>query len=387
MRDALSTMPPQHNAVVSRHTCHVCLVSQQAAPNFIPVLDSRFRPQRVILVVSPDMRERAAWLESALKQRGLQVDQYPIQDAWSVPQIQAELLQLLIKEEGTDLALNVTGGTKPMAIAAQSVFDSEKRPIFYVHPERDEVIPLFRNEAPFRIEQRVQIPDYLSIHGFRQIDRDTRVFPKECYLLGSEWVKEVGRLAKWLGKLNYLAAQCASKLRCAVPAPDKDRPLWEMIDKLCEHGLATLDKSEIVFPDEKARFFANGGWLELYVDDVINNNKAALGIQDSARNLKVESSGNARNELDIAVLAKNRLYLVECKTRKMGDAEDGTPGTETLYKLDSLTSLGGLNTRGMVVSYQTLNRWDKQRAKDMRIQVIEGGQLRNLAQHLQDWMR
>jgi len=43
---------------IQRHDVHVCLVSEQATPNFIPVLDARFRPREVILVVSPQMRER-----------------------------------------------------------------------------------------------------------------------------------------------------------------------------------------------------------------------------------------------------------------------------------------------------------------------------------------
>jgi len=54
---------------IRRHDVHVCLVSEQATPNFIPVLDTRFRPRKVILVVSPQMRERARWLKEALTRR------------------------------------------------------------------------------------------------------------------------------------------------------------------------------------------------------------------------------------------------------------------------------------------------------------------------------
>lgn len=54
---------------IRRHDVHVCLVSEEATPNFIPVLDTRFRPREVILVVSPQMRERARWLKEALAHR------------------------------------------------------------------------------------------------------------------------------------------------------------------------------------------------------------------------------------------------------------------------------------------------------------------------------
>jgi len=370
---------------IHRHDVHLCLVSQQATPNFIPVLDHRFRPKRVILVVSPDMRERARWLESALTQRSVAVEQYLIADAWDIPRIQDELLRLLVRESDNALALNVTGGTKPMAIAAQEVFRAEGKPIFYVHPERDEVIPLFCDEQPFPIEQRVKIPDYLSIHGFHEVQRDRREFREACYLLGREWVMEVERLGKPLGTLNFLAGTCRQTRHVVAPDHKKEPHVWELIDKLREHGLAETDRTNLVFPDEQSRFFVNGGWLELYVDQTVRD-LGELKVQDVARSLRVESAGHARNELDIAVLARNRLCLIECKTRGMESRGYGTPGPDALYKLDSLTALGGLNTRGMIVSYRPLEKQDRQRAADLSIRVVEGGQLRNLSVHLMDWM-
>lgn len=125
----------------SRFPIHVCLVSQQATPNFIPALDSRTRPEEVILVVSPHMRKQAGWLGEAFRARGIRVSEYPIGDPWDIAGIQESLLQLVLERADPRLALNVTGGTKPMAIAAQQVFDSEKLQIFYVHPERNELLP------------------------------------------------------------------------------------------------------------------------------------------------------------------------------------------------------------------------------------------------------
>jgi len=367
---------------IARHACHVCLVSQQATPNFIPVLDKRFRPQRVILVVSPDMRERASWLQTALVQKGIAVTLYDIDDPWNVQRLQDQLLELLVKEAATDLALNVTGGTKPMAIAAQEVFRAEDKPVFYVHPERGEVIPLFREAQPFHIQESVQIPDYLGIHGYHERSRDTREFSEECYTLARDWIKEVERFARPLARLNGLAQDCKKTLCVAVPDHAREPHVWEMIDTLREHGLARVNGSQLVFPDEESRFFVNGGWLELHVAGVVQGLNG-LQVQDSARSLKVESPEHARNELDVAVLARNRLFLIECKTKGMKERAGAAPGADALYKIDSLTALGGLNTRAMIVSYQPLETQDKQRARDLKIDIIEGGELRNLRRHLE----
>ena len=159
------------------------------------------------------------------------------------------------------------------------------------------------------------------------------------------------------------------------------------IDKLNLYEISSTTSSNLVFLNEAARFFVNGGWLELHVARAMERLAARHGAQGVARNLRVESAGHARNEIDVAALVHNRLYLIECKTRSMQGAGDAAgPGAEALYKLDSLTALGGLNTRGMAVSYQPLQPWDKQRAGDLRIKVIESGQLRHLDDHLAKWI-
>ncbi len=120
---------------------HLCLVSAQATPNLTPVLNPETAPKRVILLVSQDMRQRADWLEAILRPRGIGVEQWPIDDAWDVEHIQLRVLEFLEREtsllESRDIALNATGGTKPMSIAAYEAFRAYDLPIFYVHPERD----------------------------------------------------------------------------------------------------------------------------------------------------------------------------------------------------------------------------------------------------------
>jgi len=300
---------------------HVCLVSQQATPNLIPALDSRTRPHEVVLVVSPDMQERANWLSQAFLARGIRVSDCPVADAWGIACVQDALLDLLARREGEALALNVTGGTKPMAMAAQEVFRASGHSVFYVHPERNEIIPLWPRRESIRMEDRVEISEYLAVHGFRELSRDATEFTDGHYLLCDEWVKEVERFGESLRR----------------------------------------------------------------VARVIGGLREALGSHDVARSLRVESRGGVRNEIDVAFLSQNRLFLVECKSRRMhGDAQDG-PGPETLYKLDSLTALGGLNTRGLLVSYQPVDDWDRKRARELRIKIVQAGELRNLAKHVREW--
>lgn len=372
---------------IPRYDAHLCLVSQQATPNFVPALDGRFRPREIVLAISDDMAERAGWLEAGFRSLGIKTTRLRIRDAWDVPSIQEDLLQFMAEDEQKNIALNVTGGTKPMAIAAQQVFGAADKPIFYVHPQRNEVMPLFSSDPAFQIQERVTLKDYLGIHGYTITRQDKREFDERWYLLAEEWVKDVELFADPLRQLNYVAQQAEKSLKAPLPDHRKYPKVWAMIDKLDQYGIASAATSNLVFPSETARFFANGGWLELHVARAIERLAARHGAQGVARSLRVESAGHARNEIDVAALVHNRLYLIECKTRGMRSESDAAgPGAETLYKLDSLTALGGLNTRGMLASYQPLETWDKQRARDLGINIIEGGQLRNLDEHLTKWV-
>lgn len=62
----------------------------------------------------------------------------------------------------------------------------------------------------------------------------------------------------------------------------------------------------------------------------------------------------------------------------------GALGT-TLRDLACVTGAGSC-AGCMLISYQRLETWDKQRARDLHINVVEGGQLRNLDEHLTKWI-
>ena len=105
-----------------KHGCHICLVSAQPVPNLTPLIDHRLGARRALLLVTPDMEERAAWLRSVLRPRGVSTENWAVRDPWDFAHIQTRVLELLEHEQEAvaagDMALNATGGTKLMSIAA-----------------------------------------------------------------------------------------------------------------------------------------------------------------------------------------------------------------------------------------------------------------------------
>ncbi|UOG93390.1 MAG: DUF1887 family CARF protein [Candidatus Thiothrix sulfatifontis] len=372
---------------------HLYLVSGQATPNITPTLDADIRPDRVILLVSPDMQTRADWLEQVLKATaGVKVSRWSIEHPWNIEHIRDRVLDLLVQHDDENIMLNATGGTKPMSIAAYEAFRALDKPIFYVHPEKDQIIWMHpTGQARHQLAQRIRIPHFIQAHGRRVTERGSVQVPPDYRDFAQELIQHIQYFSGALGVLNWYANTAERSLRSEVLDKQHQRfdALQDLLDRLEQIGVLQQQDQRLVFSSESARFFANGGWLEQYVFATVNSLKKQLpSIQDTAQSLSVERDpGKIPNELDVVFLADNRLHLIECKAKnfKRGDSHSGA---ETLYKLDSLAdAIGGLQARAMLVSYKPLPDYDMQRAKDLRIKVLHGTQLQQLRSHLEQWMQ
>lgn len=378
---------------------HLCLVSAQATPNLTPALDPATAPERVILLVSPDMQRRADWLQGVLAGRGMRVERWPVDDAWDVEHLQIRVLELLEREiravSTGAIALNATGGTKPMSIAAYEAFRAYDLPIFYVHPERDRLIWMHPGARPaIDLDNRIRLEPFLQAHGTRiqSCRRDSPVGGRRA--LAAALAAGAAGSASALGTLNFLAARAQASLTSPLLEPRHLRSavLQDLIDRLVEAGLAERDGDRLRFPDEDARFFANGGWLEEHVHEVIRTLRAEIPhIQDLARGVDITRETlrgeTIPNEIDVACLAENRLYLVECKTRIFDGDEPTSPGADALYRLDTLRELlGGLQAQAMLVSYRDLPARILRRAADLRVRVCAGRRLPELAADIRGWL-
>ncbi len=370
---------------------HLCLVSGQPIPNITPLIDKFFAPETVILLISPDMQQKAQWLEQFIKPRGIKVIQWSINDAWDIEHIQERVLELLDTEYADGLALNATGGTKPMSIGAYSVIGD--LPVFYVHPDEDKILWMNPSEHEAHLlEDRLKLTDFLQVYGYQFISGDTNKVTTENIELAQELIKNIENFAKPLAKMNFLANRAEGHPKLESPEVDKHnqnssflalRQLFE------DKGICYFSNNKLTFNSEEKRFFANGGWLEEYVFDVLRKIRASndgYEIRDLQKSVEVKSFiGGTRNELDVAFLSNNHFHVIECKTKSW--KEDGS-GSDAIYKLDTLKeTLGGLQGKGMLISYKQLNEADTQRAKNEQIFYCHYTQLKRLDEYLKNWIQ
>jgi hypothetical protein len=370
---------------------HVLLVSAQAAPNLLPALDPELKPKEAILLVTKKMAGRATALENVLREASVKVSRVPLDDEHDFSALEKILLDLAAARDGEDIALNVTGGTKLMALAAQSVAQAAGWRVFYVDVDTDEVIWLGKETQRKKLAAQLRLPHYLRGYGFRLEEGIERPSADHRHNeLLQTMVSQVGSLEAPLGQLNYLAqlAEDHRKLNIDLTPEQQDsRSLEALLRNFESAGVLSIQNNKIQFASEQDRSFTKGGWLEHHVFRTISALHSELGIRDKAANLVVVDESGVKNELDIAFLAKNRLFIVECKTARMDNARSGK-ANDTLFKLSEICRrVGGLGTRGMLASYRKFGDSEKNLAKALNIDVVAGIELNRLDERLKYWVK
>ncbi|MCD2452425.1 DUF1887 family CARF protein [Methylicorpusculum oleiharenae] len=373
-------------------TTHMILVSAQPIPNLTPLLDDSLGVKKVIMLVSTDMQKRSIALEAILKPRGIKVERHTVEDPWDAAMISDQVLDILTDYPNRNIALNATGGTKLMSIAAYEAFRSDDFPVFYVHPEKDRLIWVTPRQAPVELANRLKIKDYLMAYGAESVTVPSVLgVPEPVRLLTQNLLTDIDRYAIELTTLNFLAYEAKDKPRLTVTikeSPAARARLWDLIELFECAGLCSINGQQLSFADEEARFIANGGWLELHTYALCLNLKKSLDIQDVAANITIHrkpgGKDEVKNEIDVALIKENRLHLMECKTKRYQQDKDA----DALYKLDSLRDLvGGLQGRAMLISFNELDKTARARAKELKIAVHCKSELRNLQQHLTHWLK
>jgi len=394
----------------------VLLVSEQPMPNFLPLLSPERRPASVTLVVSDAMRARGEWLKACVKRLGIRVeDDIKIDNAADIAGIQEALVrwQCGHGELSAHSVLNVTGGTKAMAIAAQEVFRLNlERPVFYVDIATDKVSYIDAPERNYAISRSATIAQTLALHGVRvavkgergrTVDIVDASMAMSCAgnggAAGLSFRSELGNpqwrrfydtmaadMRKWesgLGYLNLLAQASAEEGGLKLPYASRHAAnvpsVWrELRNVLLADGL--IAGAPDAFADEDARRFCNGIWIEHLVFCTLKR----LGFDKDHALMNVfpvDKTGN-ENEIDAMALSKNTLYVFECKTRTMTAAG---VADAAVYKLAQLAKSYGLRAKGVLVSARTLRKADLERARAYGVEVVDD--LHDLESRLRAIMR
>ena len=348
------------------------LVSDQPMPNFLPLLSEELRPDSVTLAVSPQMSAKAEALRQEIISLGIGVhDNLPVASPSDIPAIQAAIIGWIDAHADEDIALNLTGGTKPMSIAAQEAFRMAGKPAFYVDIRTDRASFLENARAPVSLTHQPTLGQFFRINGTRMTSYETGIFlPNDKWAtLAETFASDIRRWQKALGYLQRLASEAErdGRLECGRPAEADTIEEWDnLLDELYGNELTRTPDRSLSFRSSDARAFCQGVWFEHLVFSRLRNRP--FGNNRLWRNVLITGAGGESNELDIVALYGNTLHIVECKARNM--TQEGVVDA-AVYKLAELTRSSGLRAKGILASARHVRDADKRRAKAYGIDILD----------------
>ncbi len=372
-----------------RYDTHVCVVSDQPMANLLPVLLRDFTPRRVILLVTPAMKAKAEILQRALRDRGCQVEQQPV-PAYDVEGMRETVLQLAATLDESAI-FNLTGGTKIMALGIYDIIRDFDLPAFYLDTSTQQLIMLRPTQSPIPLPECLTVKTALAAQGFAIIDTGNLQILPQYRELTLKLVERAEAFQRPLAQLNFLAQKALKNAAISVTLEPESLEQSDLLSLFCSAGLVTVDRDQLIFPSEDARFFVNGGWLEDYCSAVAQQLKKEGHIYDLAVNVTVKSHSDFKNEIDLAFTAHNQLHLIECKTANLtaSSAHDRQEAraSNVSYKLETLRDMmGGRFGKAMLVTFMKLRQEDRSRCDSYNIKVVEGRQLTRLRELLLQWI-
>jgi len=339
-------------------TCLVSLVSDQTIPNILAAL--QFKPDSFLFISTAVMERKgkSRAILQTLALRGLDcADSVEIItiDENSIIDIQTQVAKSLEKfDEETNFIVNLTCGTKIMAIAAYDLFSDFGSTMIYMPIPKNEYLIPFPKRRPresLAIPHRLTVSEYLTAYGVTIVNEKRLTRQKEIAQGRKELTRfiyqnytEVLPLLKELGSQLRLL-DFRKKKKCDFSAPlavdnEKQKFILQEMGFFCEGGEISKNL------DKDSWNYLRGSWLEerlfLAVQAALpqaNDIQLGVSVQDNKKN---------KNEFDVLFTMDNILYNFECKSLGAAEGSEDSPGpniTDFLYKQGALRQQYGLTPK------------------------------------------
>jgi len=325
----------------------IALVSDQRMQNVIPILQGGATYSELVLMLSKERgtgkplqkyKQAADDLMAVLGPRLKVSSSDDFVDPYNIEAVATTISSLVDQYDGGDgVVVNISGGTKPMAIGALRAAHHAGVTCLYTNTEDGEILWLFPDGSTVNEPMRVRDLDvllYIRAYG------EEVVSSKKVADLSTDqktWARIIGDQHAVIYQKVIVpvtsAIKAAQRNRSGFPITCKVTPTRrqrEAIGQLAEKGLWKWhqDSGEIVVTDNPTAAFLNGTWVEIYV---------AMQMQQSGFfgdvRLDIELEG-VEGEIDVAAVSNGRLVLLECKSN--------VQQSQQLSKLDSFRRrLGG----------------------------------------------
>ncbi len=348
-----------------------------------PAFDKRLGIRDVSLLYGPRLQRRAESLAFVVGEAGLAVTTIPLPHLHRPEHLEAALVSIL-ESRREKAIINISGA--PPVVAALALRHAERRnvPVCAVEPDTDRLhwISAPPEYTSFEVAENITLDGYFAAHGLNIISTQAELGDPHTQFdeVASYMLHLAFRSPKSIRSFMSLLPFTPDKVLREVPT-GKARSLAEY---LASHSLLKRHGIQYRASHQGVERFLTGGWLELAIYRNVIDLFGTGAPPDAAIGLKFASAEGVVNELDVAVLHNNALYVCECKTHSRENAYGVGPAV--LFKLHSIVNAHGLGAKPLLVSTMPPTRMELARAQDQEILVLSGTSQDGLRDMLTRWL-
>ncbi|MFW1746477.1 Card1-like endonuclease domain-containing protein [Acinetobacter guillouiae] len=367
-----------------------CTTSRQSAANLQPLQSTEIRPDLVLVASTESFDKEGSHLIQEVKAMGLNAKGIKIENETSVKQLSQQFERIVETYFDSELIVNLTGGTKLMALAAYQVFSGYGYRCFYQEFSTGEIIWLDDETRISNHQQTMKLERYLKAYQFDVVQKQKlsdipKNYQSYIALITQYLNKSYEKNISFISKLNAYASEkkLPKEELQKIQFDYEEEAFLEYLSK--ETQVFKLKNNTLYFEYQEDQKFVAGAWFEVLTAQALKQVEQIRDLSLSVQIVKSTQRNTAKTyqELDVMAMLLQKLILIECKTVNWKNA---TSASEAIYKLTALSQIGGLNTQSCFVSLYDLPASAKTRAAENNIYVISGKNILQLTQQLKKWL-
>lgn len=369
-----------------------CMASKQSAANLQPLQSAMIRPDLVLVGTTESFRQEGNHLLKEIKSTGLLAKQIDIIDETSIKQLSQQFEKIVEEYFDSEIIVNLTGGTKLMALAAFQIFAGYGYRCFYQEYSTGEIIWLDDETRISDHQQNMKLERYLKAYQFN-IEKKQRLAE-----VPNHYLRYVELITEYLNKnyeknISFISKLNAHASEKKLAKEDLSKIKFDYEEEaFLEHLMQTtqifkLKNNTLVFDHIEDQRFVAGAWFEVMAAQALNHVDKIRDLYLSVEISKSTQRSTAKTyqELDVMAMLLQKLILIECKTVNWEHKK--TSASDAIYKLSALGQLGGLNTLACFISLYDLPPSAKPRAAENNVHVICGKNILQMTQQLKKWLQ
>ena len=336
----------------------ITLVGGQLLPVFIGI--KAFTPDRIHFIVSSESKNRVTFLKSYLN--GYTFSEYSC-NAHDFHEVKSTCQKILDRMNSEDeVSFNLTGGTKVMVLAIQSLIHEQGLNGFYIN--QDDTILKLPSYAKVKLNSQITIKEFLELSGHTVSSyKLLNSFSKDDFDVANKIFSFCTSSYRFKAIVTHFSNQYKDVVN--MPASGS-ATVGKMLVTWGKNNISVNDNGKIIFNSSSKNInnlFFNSAWWELLVAKEASTWKKVkeLFVQCT---LPFKNDGTyMKNEIDVLINIGHKLIFIECKSGKVKH--------DDINKMRVVKDVyGGIISKSILVCLEMPSATIMEKCKELNIEVF-----------------